>query len=163
MPLTIIYSSTLRPDTALIHAFQQSGDYDYSKELFQSNFSIWGWLWDHAVRFLSRIFRGVPHIGHVPLWVWVLLAVMVLILIVGVFVIRKRGLFYRNRQVEEEEADEDDNIYGVDFEAALAKALTKKTGAAWCAFAICRRSRRWPMPGALTGDRRRHRRNTLAR
>lgn len=78
------------------------------------------------MRFLSRIFRGVPHIGHVPLWVWVLLAVMVLILIVGVFVIRKRGLFYRNRQVEEEEADEDDNIYGVDFEAALAKALTKK-------------------------------------
>ena len=126
MPLAIIYSSTLRPDTVLIHAFQQSGDYDYSKELFQSNFSIWGWLWDHAVRFLSRIFRGVPHIGQVPLWVWVLLAVMVLILIVGVFVIRKRGLFYRNGQGEDEGAGEGENIYGVNCEAALAKALTKK-------------------------------------
>lgn len=125
MPLTAIHTSTLRPDTTLVHAFQQSGDYDYSKELFQSGFSIWDWLWQHVADFLARVFRGVAHIGGVPTWVWIVLAVVVLMVIIGLFVIRKHGLFYRNRQVEEEEADEDDNIYGVDFDAALAKALVK--------------------------------------
>ena len=126
MPVAIIYSNTLRPDTALVHTFQQSGDYDYSKELFQSGFSIWEWLWQHAEHYLARVFRGVAHVSDVPLWIWISLAVIVLMVIGGVFVVRKRGLFYRNRQMEEEEPDEDDNIYGVDFDAALAKAIDKK-------------------------------------
>lgn len=45
MPLAAVYTSHLRPDTALVSAFQQSGDYDYSKELFKGDFSIWSWLW----------------------------------------------------------------------------------------------------------------------
>lgn len=126
MPLATVYTSHLRPDTALVRAFQQSGDYDYSKELFKGDFSIWSWLWDHVSRLIARVIRGVAHVGDVPLWVWVWLAVILLVVIVGVFVVRKRALFYRNRRVEEEEPDEDDNIYGVDFEAALAKALARK-------------------------------------
>lgn len=126
MPLAAVYTSHLRPDTALVSAFQQSGDYDYSKELFKGDFSIWSWLWDHVYRLIARVIRGVAHVGDVPLWVWVWLAVILLVVIVGVFVVRKRALFYRNRRVEEEEPDEDDNIYGVDFEAALAKALARK-------------------------------------
>lgn len=123
MPLAAIYTSTLHPDTALVRALRESGDYNYSKELFQSDFSIWEWLWRHVADYLAVVFRGVARLDDVPVWVWVVLAVLVLAALVGWFVVRKRGLFYRNRQVEEEEADDEDNIYGVDFDAALAKAL----------------------------------------
>jgi hypothetical protein len=126
MLLTAIPSNSLRPDTALIHALQQSGDYDYQKELMEGHFSIWQWLWEHVSRYLERILRGVKYIGDVPMWVWVLLAVVVLAVIVGVFILRKRGLFYRNRRMEEETADDEDNIYGVDFDKELAKAAAKR-------------------------------------
>lgn len=125
MPIATAYSNTLHPDTTLLRALRESGDYDYSKELFQGDFSIWDWLWQHVGRLLSRVFHGLSHVGDVPYGVWVVLAVVVLVVIIGALVIRKRGLFYRDRQVDEEEADDEDNIYGVDFDAALARAQSK--------------------------------------
>lgn len=116
-----VLSDTIRPDSALLSAFRADSRFDYNRELVPERDSVWQQLMDHVERYFHNLFHGVG--GGDPTTLLVTIAVIILI-IAAVVVIRHSRFFYRNRNVMTADNDED-NIYGVDFEKEIAAARKK--------------------------------------
>lgn len=81
-------ADTLRPDTTLLKTWREDGDYDYAREMMQSDFSLSEWILRHIDRLLSDIFGSRLYYDNRTL-IWISIGVVILAAIC-VFIYRKR-------------------------------------------------------------------------
>lgn len=114
-------TDTLSLDTTVVDRWMQSGDYDYERELARSDHSAWQRLIDGINDFISRQL-GLGHVDIDGTAVVIILGVILAFLLVAFIVVKRPALFFRDKATTNYEV-EDDNIYGVDFEALIARAV----------------------------------------
>jgi len=118
-------ADTLRPDTTLLKTWREDGDYDYAREMMQSDFSLSEWILRHIDRLLSDIFGSRLYYDNRTL-IWISIGVVILAAIC-VFIYRKRpGLFGSSGRVATEYKVGEDTIYGIDFAAETEEAMQRK-------------------------------------
>lgn len=116
---------TLVCDTARIAAWQQDSAFDYNRELIEPEQSILQWLFEVIIGFLTRMIDGA--LQSDVSWVFITVACVVLIGIGGWLIYKYQpGLFGRKKKEQLDYELEDDNIYGIDFDTAIAEALKRQ-------------------------------------
>lgn len=111
-------------DQQLLQAFQDDSAYDYSRELVQTDSSLWNWLTNAISHFLDNLpdthfFHSYNHV------LWMGLAV--------VFILALAILFYRwqhrsgkyDRALPTDYDIQTDTIYGIDFAQLIAQARSQ--------------------------------------
>jgi hypothetical protein len=113
---------TLVCDTARIAAWQQDAAFDYNRELIEPQQTIWEWLFQVIMGFLSEAFHDAMQYELS----WIVFAIIaVVLLVVGGWLLYKYrpGLFGRGKNDRLDYEVEEDTIYGIDFDTEIAKAL----------------------------------------
>ena len=117
-------SDTLSCDSALLHQYRADEAYNYARELQAPELDWWDWLMSKIGEFLSEIFN-IQGKGDFRIVIYIILALAIIALIAFILYRYQFKLFGRVGKVTNEN-DEEDNIYGVDFEAVYAKAMVQK-------------------------------------
>jgi len=117
-------SDTLSCDSALLHQFRSDEAYNYAQELQAPELDWWDWLMSKIGEFLSDLF-SIQGKGDFRIVIYIVIALAFIALIAFILYRYQFKLFGRAGKVTNEN-DEEDNIYGVDFEAVYAKAMAQK-------------------------------------
>ena len=116
-------TDTLQIDTLQLSAFQHDPQYDYDRELMGGSQNLLEWLSDVVSRWLFDTFDVVVSSDFVT-WLLVMLGILVLALIVWFLWYKHPRMFMKNEKDDALDYDvEEDTIYGVNFEAGIARAL----------------------------------------
>lgn len=119
-PLT----DTLSCDTTLFHQYRADEAYDYARELQAPELDWTSWLIQKIGDFFSDIFDYDGDLDF-RMVVYIFLGLVVVGLIAFLLYRYQFKLFGRAGKIANED-DEEDNIYGVDFDAVYAKAMAQK-------------------------------------
>lgn len=116
---------TLTVDTLALSQWRSNPEYDYSAEFKGSDFSLLDWISAYVQRFFDELFGGIsPSMSHT---MWYVLGVACIIAIAAFVAWRHPEIFgKRNHALPVDYNIEDDNIYGVDFDAAIAAAVASR-------------------------------------
>ena len=117
-------SDTLSCDSALLHQYRADEAYNYARELQAPELDWWDWLMSKIGEFLSDLF-SIQGKGDFRIVIYIVIALVFIALIAFILYRYQFKLFGRAGKVTNEN-DEEDNIYGVDFEAVYAKAMAQK-------------------------------------
>lgn len=117
-------SDTLSCDSALLHQYCADEAYNYARELQAPELDWWDWLMSKIGEFLSDLF-SIQGKGDFRIVIYIVIALAFIALIAFILYRYQFKLFGRAGKVTNEN-DEEDNIYGVDFEAVYAKAMAQK-------------------------------------
>lgn len=117
-------SDTLSCDSALLHQYRADEAYNYARELQAPELDWWDWLMSKIGEFLSDLF-SIQGKGDFRIVIYIVIALAFIALIAFILYRYHFKLFGRAGKVTNEN-DEEDNIYGVDFEAVYAKAMAQK-------------------------------------
>ena len=117
-------SDTLSCDSALLHQYRADEVYNYARELQAPELDWWDWLMSKIGEFLSDLF-SIQGKGDFRIVIYIVIALAFIALIAFILYRYQFKLFGRAGKVTNEN-DEEDNIYGVDFEAVYAKAMAQK-------------------------------------
>lgn len=117
-------SDTLSCDSALLHQYRADEAYNYARELQAPELDWWDWLMSKIGEFLSDLF-SIQGKGDFRIVIYIVIALAFIALIAFILYRYQFKLFGRAGKVTNEN-DEEDNIYGVDFEAVYAKAMAQK-------------------------------------
>ena len=117
-------SDTLSCDSALLHRYRADEAYNYARELQAPELDWWDWLMSKIGEFLSDLF-SIQGKGDFRIVIYIVIALAFIALIAFILYRYQFKLFGRAGKVTNEN-DEEDNIYGVDFEAVYAKAMAQK-------------------------------------
>lgn len=104
---------------------QQNPAYDYNRELVAQQESLWDWLVQKFLRWVDSFFDDSLSVG-VRNAVLMFLGVVVIGLIAWFLYRYRPELFMRNRKAAAEEEELPDNIYGIDFNAEISRALSQE-------------------------------------
>lgn len=106
----------------MLHTLQHDPQYDYARELAQSDFSIGEWLWGKLAEVLMKLLGSNFYANNERL-IWLTIAA-VFVAVAGAFVWgRYRHLRLRREWKAAKEVPETDTIYGIDFDERIAEAL----------------------------------------
>jgi hypothetical protein len=106
-----------------IHALQQNPAYNYNRELMARQETLWDWLKMKFAEWLNDFLGNSVSVG-VRNALLAFIGVLVVGLIVWFLYKYRPELFMRNsRDAKEEDNDENETIYGIDFDTEIAKAL----------------------------------------
>lgn len=117
-------SDTLSCDSALLHQYRADEAYNYVRELQAPELDWWDWLMSKIGEFLSDLF-SIQGKGDFRIVIYIVIALAFIALIAFILYRYQFKLFGRAGKVTNEN-DEEDNIYGVDFDAVYAKAMAQK-------------------------------------
>lgn len=117
-------SDTLSCDSALLHQYRADETYNYARELQAPELDWWDWLMSKIGEFLSDLF-SIQSKGDFRIVIYIVIALAFIALIAFILYRYQFKLFGRAGKVANEN-DEEDNIYGVDFDAVYAKAMSQK-------------------------------------
>ena len=117
-------SDTLSCDSALLHQYRADEAYNYARELQAPELDWWDWLMSKIGEFLSDLF-SIQGKGDFRIVIYIVIALAFIALIAFILYRYQFKLFGRAGKVTNEN-DEEDNIYGVDFEAVYVKAMAQK-------------------------------------
>lgn len=117
-------SDTLSCDSALLHQYRADEAYNYARELQAPELDWWDWLMSKIGEFLSDLF-SIQGKGDFRIVIYIVIALAFIALIAFILYRYHFKLFGRAGKVTNEN-DEEDNIYGVDFEAVYAKVMAQK-------------------------------------
>ena len=117
-------SDTLSCDSALLHQYRADEAYNYARELQAPELDWWDWLMSKIGEFLSDLF-SIQGKGDFRIVIYIVIALAFIALIAFILYRYQFKLFGRAGKVTNEN-DEEDNIYGVDFDAVYAKAMVQK-------------------------------------
>lgn len=114
---------TLQCDTALVQRLQQSPSYDYTREFVQQDYSvierIMRWLEDLFSTSVNKATDGDMSI------LWVIIGIIVVIA-AGVYLYTHDvGLFRRSGKGGVDYEAQDEDIYGIDFDARIDQAVSQ--------------------------------------
>ncbi len=114
---------TLQCDTTLLQQLQQASEYDYQREFVEQDYS----LIQRIIRWLEEIFSGTMRTAtsdETSLF-WVLGGIFVVIA-AGVYLFtHKVGIFRRGGKSDLDYEVEDEDIYGIDFDSRIDKAVSQ--------------------------------------
>lgn len=119
-PLT----DTLTCDSTLLHRFRSDEAYDYAGELQTPDLDWWDWLARKIERLLSDVF-SIQGDGDFRIFIYIAIALAFSALIVFLLYRHRSGLFGKAGNINRAD-DEEDDIYGIDFDAAYARAMAQK-------------------------------------
>ena len=119
-PLT----DTLTCDSTLLHRFRSDEAYDYAGELQTPDLDWWDWLARKIERLLSDVF-SIQGDGDIRIFIYIAIALAFSALIVFLLYRHRPGLFGKAGNIHRAD-DEEDDIYGIDFDAAYARAMAQK-------------------------------------
>lgn len=119
-PLT----DTLTCDSTLLHRFRSDEAYDYAGELQTPDLDWWDWLARKIERLLSDVF-SIQGDGDFRIFIYIAIALAFSALIVFLLYRHRPGLFGKAGNINRAD-DEEDDIYGIDFDAAYARAMAQK-------------------------------------
>ncbi len=117
-----ILTDTLAVDTARLAAWRADSDFDYAREFVQTDTSAVDWLLATVDRWLSTTF-GYSFYSRPAAFFWVCVGVVGIVAVAVVVIYRHPGLFRRSERQPLDYEVTEDNIYGVDFEAEIERAL----------------------------------------
>jgi len=123
--MTSAVSDTLVVDTLRLNAWRADPQYDYSREFVQSGFSIMGWIREQIIRFYQSIY-GSRFYEDNATFIFVVLGLVVMAGFVFFLYRKHPELFGRSGKVEPTAMTTEDTIYGVDFDAGIARALSEQ-------------------------------------
>jgi len=115
---------TLVIDSAQIAQWQAQPDFDYNREIVGGGMTVTEWLMMQLNELMEELF-GQALRNPLVQWLLAILAVGVIGFIVWYLWSHQSGLFRRQEQLAGDE-DTEDNIYGVDFDAAITEALGRE-------------------------------------
>lgn len=118
----VTVTDTLVVDTASLNAWRADGDYDYGRELVQSDFSLLEWLLNKIGKGLDSVF-GSNFYHHFGTTFWVVIGILLVAGIVVFMLYQHPELFRRNDKLASVGETEVDTIYGIDFPKAISRAL----------------------------------------
>ena len=117
-------ADTLSCDAARLAHWQNDPAYNYNRELQTPEWSLYDWLNEMMMRFLSKIFGSRFAQDYSELILILLFVIFVILLII--FIYKKRPeLFMRSGKKTVTYSVHEDTIYGVDFETEIASALQR--------------------------------------
>ncbi|WP_315356198.1 DUF4129 domain-containing protein [Prevotella denticola] len=119
-PLT----DTLTCDSTLLHRFRSDEAYDYAGELQTPDLDWWDWLARKIERLFSDVF-SIQSDGDIRIFIYIAIALAFSALIVFLLYRHRSGLFGKAGNINRAD-DEEDDIYGIDFDAAYARAMAQK-------------------------------------
>ena len=117
-------SDTLSCDTALLHQYRIDEAYNYAKELQAPELDLWDWLMNKLMKWISELFSPNGK-GDVRFYIYIGLAIVVAAFIAFLMYRYRAKLFHRTGKVSSVNAEED-NIYGVNFDAEYTKAMAQQ-------------------------------------
>lgn len=124
MPSTILLlaqnATALQPDTALLRQLRDNPNYDYSHEAVHQDISLWDALWDKVVNMLDDLIDSTSF-GNADT-PWLVIMIATIIIVIAVILYKHPEWFDVKKQVKGKGTDDDLNIYGVNFDAEIAKA-----------------------------------------
>ena len=128
--MTSMPIDTLSVDSTVLAPWQSDASYDYSRELMQSDKSIWDQLSDWLTTLLT-------HTAHwsfdsdSSLIFWIIATVVIVGAVVAILFVRHPALFMRQSVTDKlDYTVTEDTIYGIDFDAMIARAMTRADYAA---------------------------------
>ena len=118
-------SDTLVVDSAKLSVWRMDDDYDYSRELVPTQFSLMKWLGNQFDDFMDSIFGSGFYHAHAST-IWIVVAVVSFV-VIGIFLVKRHPeLFLRSGKFNPMAYDvTEDTIYGVDFVAEIEKAMAR--------------------------------------
>ena len=111
----------LRCDSALIETLKSNPDYDYHRELVGQQESLWEMLKAWFDAWLRSLWHDQTAMGLLDT-ILVVVGVVAVGLIAWFLYKYRPELFRRNRQTIKEEDDEEETIYGIDFDREISRA-----------------------------------------
>ncbi|MBQ8657199.1 MAG: DUF4129 domain-containing protein [Prevotella sp.] len=123
--MSVMSADTIVYNASRISEWQQMDDFDYNRETVESQTSILQWLLTQLLEFFNELLHQALNLEQTY---WIFIAVIVVLLAVAVWVIyrTKPALFGWRKKDQMDYELEEDNIYGIDFDAELHKALERK-------------------------------------
>ena len=117
---------TLVCDSARVVAWQQDSAFDYNRELIDPQQSILQWLFERLMEFLGEVINSA--LNYEISWQFITVCCVLLVGIISWLLYKyKPSLFGRSKKEDQLDYElEDDNIYGIDFETAIAEALARQ-------------------------------------
>ena len=122
--MSVTSADTIVYNAARISEWQQMDDYDYNRQTVESQTDLLRWLFNELVDLLNELMGQAMDL-ELTQWLFVVGA-LVLLVVAGVLCYRLRPAFFGFRREQGLDYQlEEDNIYGVDFDAELSKALAR--------------------------------------
>ncbi|AXV50232.1 DUF4129 domain-containing protein [Prevotella denticola] len=115
---------TLTCDSTLLHRFRSDEAYDYAGELQTPDLDWWDWLARKIERLFSDVF-SIQSDGDIRIFIYIAIALAFSALIVFLLYRHRPRLFGKAGNINRAD-DEEDDIYGIDFDAAYARAMAQK-------------------------------------
>ena len=127
----LLPSDTIVCDTAQLKNYINCGKYNYDSELGDEAPSLFEKIQDAIGDWINDFFKDIFGVkdtvfsAHSDMrYVWIALAVIVL-LVIAYFIYKKKMFFFSKKtKVEDDYQIVEDTIYGIDFDADIATALT---------------------------------------
>lgn len=120
----ILQSDTLSCNTDRLAHWQNNPSYNYNRELQAPELDLYGWLKMQLMKLLEKIF-GSSFANEYAEPILIIIFILIVLLLVW-FVYRKRpDLFMRAGKKTMPYTVHEDTIYGVDFEAEIAAAISR--------------------------------------
>lgn len=120
----VLQSDTLSCDTVRLAHWQNNPSYDYNRELQAPELDLYRWLSMQLMKLLEKIF-GSRFAAEYTEPILIIIFIVIVLLLIW-FVYRKRPeLFKRTGKAAIAYTVHEDTIYGVDFQAEIAMALSR--------------------------------------
>lgn len=119
-------TDTLSVDTLSLAQWRGNAEFDYPSEFKGSGFSLLDWLSDKLDQIMRGLFGDIS-LGHTGEIIWYVLGFGAIAAIVVFTLYRHPELLRWRRKAVADDAGYDvvdDNIYGIDFQSAISRALT---------------------------------------
>ena len=114
---------TLQIDTLQLSAFQHDPQFDYDRELMDGSQSLMEWITEVIGEWISETFDVVVSSEFVT-YLLVMLGLLVIAFFAWFWWYKRPKMFMKGEKDDDWDYDvEEDTIYGVNFEAGIARAL----------------------------------------
>lgn len=128
--MTSMPIDTLSVDSTVLAPWQSDASYEYSRELMQSTKSIWDQLSDWFTTLLARATHWNIDSDSTLIF-WIVATMVIVGAVVAILLVRHPALFMRRSAKDKlDYTVTEDTIYGIDFDAMIARAMSRADYAA---------------------------------
>lgn len=128
--MTSMPIDTLSVDSIVLAPWQSDASYDYSRELMQSTKSIWDQLSDWFTKLLASATHWNLDSDSTLIF-WIVATMVIVGAVVAILLVRHPALFMRRSAKDKlDYTVTEDTIYGIDFDALIARAMSRADYAA---------------------------------